>query len=1015
MKSIDPRWIAVGALFALVLVQGVQAENYGFVARWGSNGSADGQFYQAYGLGVDSAGNVYVADNYNSRVQKFTSDGTFVSKFGSYGTDGGQFYYTSDVAVNSSGYIYVLDVGNYRVERFTPAGSYRGSWGSFGTGIRQFYYPTRIAIDAAGYVYVTDAQLNRTQKFTPEGGFVTQWGSTGTGNGEFGQPIGIAVDAAGYVYIADSQNNRVQKFTSGGAYVAQWGTLGTGNGQLDQPSGLDVDPAGNVFVSEYGNSRVQKFTSDGTYVTKWGSNGDGDMQFRNPLDVAATSSAVYVINPASDGVQEFAPVEGYLTVSCDVPTGPPGAVLTCHGANTYGDSPDYYTNILVTNNSPPYFTGSLPANGVRPDAFSVKSISGVGSTFVRAPVTGGVWSYSWDTSSISGGSVLPGSEYYFIAANESLNVTDARARLGTYVQYTLGIQASVHADFTFDASQGKTVRFTDTSTGLPTNVNIDFGDGDVAGVTPGGTVTHSYKSQGEEFTATLTAGNSLGSDSMTKDIVALAVTRDDAYAAVLHDPAILGDDITGKSISASLNPLPAGSSVVGWAGTFGLPNTNGWIIFVDDHPKANWEHPVRYVHVDNNNVRTVFQGTSPAKNIQMSHIAGEIPPVGGTNDVGGGYTGGYTGGGGGSASCPTMDCTHCYAVLISGGFDRDNNYVRYWNDLSAMYRTLRGTYCYPKDHIYVLMSDGNDPGLDQRTGSGATDYADSNTDLDGDGISDVNGAATKQDVIDLFAHLNGASNSPPTLGPDDNLFIFTTNHGGEDPSSDRVRLWLWGSGDQQFIWDSDFTALLANSPAKAIIMTMEQCYGGGFVDDFISSGPAGQTRVIATAADAVEPSYGNDFSFWWIDGVAGINGATGPANLPPSGNNDKLISLREGFEYAKANDPSAAAQPEPLEHPQYQDAVANAGASLGLSSCAMCPAPSHPLPDQGSVPADPKGWGFAEDLDNSGIFDVQDVVLYFNNMEWMADPANEPTCAFDTNGNGRIDFADVVNLYQGVQ
>jgi len=39
-------------------------------------------------------------------------------------------------------------------------------------------------------------------------------------------------------------------------------------------------------------------------------------------------------------------------------------------------------------------------------------------------------------------------------------------------------------------------------------------------------------------------------------------------------------------------------------------------------------------------------------------------------------------------------------------------------------------------------------------------------------------------------------------------------------------------------------------------------------------------------------------------------------------------------------------------------------------------------------------------------------VLYFNQMTWIA--ANEPIAAFDLNGNGRIDFADIVALFNEI-
>ena len=61
------------------------ANGYSFITKWGSNGTADGQFSSPAGVAVDSSGNVYVADNGNYRIQKFNSNGTFITKWGSSG------------------------------------------------------------------------------------------------------------------------------------------------------------------------------------------------------------------------------------------------------------------------------------------------------------------------------------------------------------------------------------------------------------------------------------------------------------------------------------------------------------------------------------------------------------------------------------------------------------------------------------------------------------------------------------------------------------------------------------------------------------------------------------------------------------------------------------------------------------------------------------------------------------------------------------------------------------------
>jgi PKD repeat protein len=67
------------------------------------------------------------------------------------------------------------------------------------------------------------------------------------------------------------------------------------------------------------------------------------------------------------------------------------------------------------------------------------------------------------------------------------------------------------------------------------------------------------------------------------------------------------------------------------------------------------------------------------------------------------------------------------------------------------------------------------------------------------------------------------------------------------------------------------------------------------------------------------------------------------------------------------------------------------------------------VPGASGLPGDPDGDGFCEDVNGNGRVDFNDVVLFFNQMTWIA--ANEPVGLFDYNGNGRIDFADVVWLF----
>ena len=250
----------------------VQPIQFQFLSKWGSQGSGDGQLNFPDGIAVDEAGNVYVADRDNHRVQKFGADGRFLLTWGSEGGGDGQFNNPRAVSVDRVRNVYVVDqatAGTYgtgiRIQKFSSDGRFLLSWGTSGDGDGQFYNAEGIAVDGAWNVYVTDWGRERVQKFTSNGGFLLYLGTEGTGagrgtgDGQFHNPKGISVDRAGNVYVAEPINHRVQVFDSNGRFQRKWGSEGSGNGQFDRPRYVAVDGAWNVYVSDSGNHRVQVF------------------------------------------------------------------------------------------------------------------------------------------------------------------------------------------------------------------------------------------------------------------------------------------------------------------------------------------------------------------------------------------------------------------------------------------------------------------------------------------------------------------------------------------------------------------------------------------------------------------------------------------------------------------------------------------------------------------------------------------------------------------------------------
>jgi len=304
------RWVAILFSIVTISINSLSAsENYPFVTKWGSYGSGNGQFNYPTGVAVNASGNVYVAERGNSRIQKFSSDGTFITKWGSHGSGDGQFNYPRGVAVDTSGNVYVTEWGGSdRIQKFSSDGTFITKWGSGGSGDGQFSNPLGVAVDTSDNVYVADFYNNRIQKFSSSGTFINKWGSQGSGDGQFYYPQGVAVDTSGNVYVIEANyensNLRVQKFSSDGTFIIKWGSYGSGDGQFSNPKGIAVDTSNNVYVVE--PHRVQKFSSDGTFITKWGSYGTGDGQFGGPIGIAVdTSGNVYVVDYDNNNIQKF--------------------------------------------------------------------------------------------------------------------------------------------------------------------------------------------------------------------------------------------------------------------------------------------------------------------------------------------------------------------------------------------------------------------------------------------------------------------------------------------------------------------------------------------------------------------------------------------------------------------------------------------------------------------------------------------------------------------------------------
>ena len=211
----------------------------GAVAIWGGATIGD-RFSMPRGIAVDGAGHVYIADTLNHRVQKFFTNGTFIAKWGRNGGDGtagnlnGEFNTPEGIDVDAAGNVYVADTLNNRVQVFAPNGTYLRRYYELPGADSALNMPGGVGVSGAGIAFVADTFNYRIMGYRSTGAGVAQWGyegtQTGTVPGTFYLPYGVAPAPDGTVYVADL-SNRVQRFLPNGTFVQAWGS----NGSADRP------------------------------------------------------------------------------------------------------------------------------------------------------------------------------------------------------------------------------------------------------------------------------------------------------------------------------------------------------------------------------------------------------------------------------------------------------------------------------------------------------------------------------------------------------------------------------------------------------------------------------------------------------------------------------------------------------------------------------------------------------------------------------------------------------------
>ncbi len=213
------------------------------------------KFGRVSAVAVDRKGDVYVFQRGPKAdpIIVFDGQGRFLRSWGK-----GMFGNPHGMRIDPEGNLWVTDNGDHQVMKFTPEGRrllVLGKKKQPGTDAETFNRPTDIAFAPSGDVYVSDGYGNsRVVKFSHDGKYLLDWGKRGTRPGEFNTPHSVAVDSKGKVYVSDRENNRIQIFDPNGKFLKQWTHLGA-------TQNIFITPKDEMWIITHRNN-IENITYD---------------------------------------------------------------------------------------------------------------------------------------------------------------------------------------------------------------------------------------------------------------------------------------------------------------------------------------------------------------------------------------------------------------------------------------------------------------------------------------------------------------------------------------------------------------------------------------------------------------------------------------------------------------------------------------------------------------------------------------------------------------------------------
>jgi sugar lactone lactonase YvrE len=424
------------------------------------------------GVAVDGAGNVFVADEENNAVKEIVAVSGAVSSSSTVNAVGSGFSGPSGVAVDGAGNVFVADEGNNAVKEIVAVNGSVSSSSTVNTVGSGFSYPYGIAVDSVGNVFVADTANSAVKEIVAVNGSVSPGSTVNTVGSGFSYPYGVAVDSVGNVFVADTMNSAVKEIAAVNGSVSSSSTVNmVGSGGYSFPGGVAADSAGNVFVGDTYNNAVEKIMTQGVNF------GDLPVATGTPVilslgftfDTGGTIGVPAALTQGASGL-DFTDAG---TGTCTTTNGPD---------NTYDPGDSCTVDVTFTPKYPGTRFGAVVLNDASGNALATGYVSGLGvaplATFSPATasvaIVGSAFENPTGMALDAAGNVYVADTWHYRLVKETLSAgtyTASTIFLGTGRVYGVGIDG-VGNVYTADCTAFKIFKLPWNGSSYGTKVDI---------------------------------------------------------------------------------------------------------------------------------------------------------------------------------------------------------------------------------------------------------------------------------------------------------------------------------------------------------------------------------------------------------------------------------------------------------------------------------------------------------------------------------------------------------------